>query len=391
MAKKISIILLALFVVFAVVGCKEDTPAGSKDVHVTGVTLNTTNITLEKGHTEQLRAIVEPDNATNKDVTWHSTATDIATVEDGLVTAIKAGQATITVTTADGSKIASCSVSVTDQTLPALSGTITITNTTTNVTLKAADEVTVQDHLEATYSGTETVNFQWVVNGIPGPKSDSTPNRFIPSEAGTIIVRISAEGYNNKDSFEFTVKAATPPLYKIFFNGELGEGVTLDGGLVVNAGNKTIAVPIVTLTDGTGKLGNTITFKISKAQVLGTYKTIEVEWDLSGGVANVDGVGGYRNRFVSSDNKVKSFGFDWDSDWDKRDRNPLTMRLLPGGPNSDYDGSSNGDYEAAFEFVELTIQWGKIMWSSWGKESVTDAGVKKDEPNLIIKRVELKD
>ena len=82
-------------------------------VPVTGVSLNKTSMTLSVGGTETLTATVAPDDATNKKVTWSSSNTDVATVgDDGKVTAVAHGTATITVTTEDGSKTATCSVTV---------------------------------------------------------------------------------------------------------------------------------------------------------------------------------------------------------------------------------------------------------------------------------------
>jgi hypothetical protein len=82
-------------------------------VYVTGVTLDKTELSLIVGNTETLTATVSPDNAANKSVTWLSSAPAIATVSDsGAVTAIAAGNATITVRTADGDKTATCVVTV---------------------------------------------------------------------------------------------------------------------------------------------------------------------------------------------------------------------------------------------------------------------------------------
>ena len=72
-------------------------------VPVESVSLDKTELSLEVGGEETLTATVEPSNATNKDVTWESSDTSVATVDtSGLVTAVSAGTATITVTTADG-------------------------------------------------------------------------------------------------------------------------------------------------------------------------------------------------------------------------------------------------------------------------------------------------
>lgn len=82
------------------------------------VTLNKTQATLLQGQTLQLTATVAPDNASNKDVTWKSSSTGVATVSSsGLVTAKAEGTATITVTTTDGTNLsAKCQVTVKAQT-----------------------------------------------------------------------------------------------------------------------------------------------------------------------------------------------------------------------------------------------------------------------------------
>lgn len=84
-------------------------------IAVTGVELNIGSSTLTVGQTSQLEAKVLPDNATNKNVTWTSSNTAIATVdENGKVTTVSAGEAIITVTTVDGGLTASCTVTVED-------------------------------------------------------------------------------------------------------------------------------------------------------------------------------------------------------------------------------------------------------------------------------------
>jgi uncharacterized protein YjdB len=59
-----------------------------------------------------LKATVTPENAGNKNVTWISSDQSVASVTDGIVTALKAGSVTITVKTEDGCKTASCDVTV---------------------------------------------------------------------------------------------------------------------------------------------------------------------------------------------------------------------------------------------------------------------------------------
>ena len=86
----------------------------AQNVAVTGVSLNKSTASIEVGETETLVATVAPSNASNQNVSWSSGSTSVATVSSsGVVTGVSAGTAVITVTTADGNKTASCTVTVT--------------------------------------------------------------------------------------------------------------------------------------------------------------------------------------------------------------------------------------------------------------------------------------
>lgn len=82
-------------------------------VNVTGVTLNKTTHSLAIGETVQLAATIEPTDATNQNISW-SASNGNCTVNNGLVTAITAGDCTITATTEDGNYTASCVVTVSE-------------------------------------------------------------------------------------------------------------------------------------------------------------------------------------------------------------------------------------------------------------------------------------
>ena len=80
---------------------------------VTGISLNQSSISIIKGKTYQLSASIQPSGASNRNVTWSSSNSNIATVSSsGKVSAKAAGTATITVKTKDGSKTAKCTVTV---------------------------------------------------------------------------------------------------------------------------------------------------------------------------------------------------------------------------------------------------------------------------------------
>ena len=94
-------------------------------VAVTGVTLDEETLSLTAGgETATLTATVAPEDATNKAVTWTTSDATVATVENGAVTAVAAGTATITVTTTDGSFTANCTVTVSNPVIAVSSVTL---------------------------------------------------------------------------------------------------------------------------------------------------------------------------------------------------------------------------------------------------------------------------
>ena len=86
----------------------------SKEVLVTSITLSPSSLSLKKGATQTLTATVSPSDATNKEVTWSSSNTAVATVNsNGQVTAVATGTCTITCMAQDGSGVsATCTVRV---------------------------------------------------------------------------------------------------------------------------------------------------------------------------------------------------------------------------------------------------------------------------------------
>ncbi len=102
-------------------------------VSVTGITLSKTSSTITVGESVSLSATVVPSNASNKNVTWSSNNTGVATVSAGKVTGIKAGTAVITAKTADGGFAASCTVTVNNKTV-SVTG-ITLSKTSSSITV----------------------------------------------------------------------------------------------------------------------------------------------------------------------------------------------------------------------------------------------------------------
>ena len=114
--------------------CEEIQP-----IAVTSVTLNSTSMELVEGTTQTLVATVSPSNAENQKVIWSSNNSSVASVTDGVVTAIKVGTATITVKTDDGNKTATCNVTVVAKEIPVTS----VSLDQTEIELMEGDELSL--------------------------------------------------------------------------------------------------------------------------------------------------------------------------------------------------------------------------------------------------------
>lgn len=111
---------------------------------VEGIQLNKSSDTVYVGKTTNLTANVLPNNATNKNVIWSSSDSNIATVNSkGVVTGKNEGTAIITAKTEDGSYTASCTVNVNYMKLT-VSGEIAFTTKITNNTYSSGIEVTAK-------------------------------------------------------------------------------------------------------------------------------------------------------------------------------------------------------------------------------------------------------
>lgn len=81
-------------------------------IHVQSVNLSEASLELGVGETKTVTATVLPENATNKELIWSSSNNSVATVENGLITALKEGKTTITVKSKDGYKSSSLELTV---------------------------------------------------------------------------------------------------------------------------------------------------------------------------------------------------------------------------------------------------------------------------------------
>ena len=118
---------LTMLVSFSFVACGGDDPTNeippaSSVVKVESVSINISSLNLTEGDSQTITVTISPANATNKKYTFSSSNPEVAIVdENGIITAIKAGEATISVTTTDGNKTAICKVTIEAKDIPATS------------------------------------------------------------------------------------------------------------------------------------------------------------------------------------------------------------------------------------------------------------------------------
>jgi uncharacterized protein YjdB len=156
-------------------------------IAVTDVSLNKSTTTLSLNSTEQLIVTVAPVTATNKNVGWSSDNTAVATVVNGLVSAVSVGTATITVTTEDGNKMATCTVTVTTETIAVTD--VSLNKTTTTLLLTATEQLTETvapanaTNKNGIWSSDNTA-VATVVDGLVSAVSDGTATITVTTEDG---------------------------------------------------------------------------------------------------------------------------------------------------------------------------------------------------------------
>lgn len=181
-------------------------------VPVQSVGLNKTELALEVGKTGTLEAIVEPSDATNKNVTWSSSNSEVATVDNGVVTAVSAGTAIITVTTEDGAKTATCKVTVNaPQTVPVTG----VTLDKTSLDLKTGDNTT----LTATVNPESATNkdVTWISDK---PEIAAVEGGTVTAKAaGTAIIAVTTVDGGKIATCKVTVTPKTVPVSGIQVQG----------------------------------------------------------------------------------------------------------------------------------------------------------------------------
>lgn len=194
----------------------------SGNISVSSISLDKTKLSLEKGNNYTLKVSISPSNATNKTITWSSSDNNIATVTNGKVVAKSVGNVTIKATSHNG-KVATCTVTVTDEpSIPIVPvDSIKITNTENSLmvlktlTLSALISPSNASNKTITWKSSDT-SIATVTNGVvKGIK------------AGNVV--ITATSNNGKsDSINLTIQENTQTNAKVYFLNVYNQKSILD-------------------------------------------------------------------------------------------------------------------------------------------------------------------
>ena len=248
-------------------------------IPVTGVTLDQTELALTVGGEETLTATVAPADAANKTVTWTTSNDQVAAVDNGKVTAVGAGEATITVTTADGGFKATCTVTVTANETPV---------PTRKTDYPAESQAVVQTGMAYLLSDLQTGKVFDPVEGqkltyqnyyyqrsADGGKTWGTMTGFAEAMGTTIQLTETAEGtyvyrffashdgvHFSKDTWSLTLTVMdNPPMDFTFFVGK-----DYTGGYPVIK-----LYPVTADSEGNETLGNELT-NVAKGEIESNYQ-----------------------------------------------------------------------------------------------------------------------
>lgn len=196
-----------------------------KAIEVTGVRIDPETATIMTGTKKQLTAKIEPENADNKTVSWSSSNEAVATVSStGVVTAEKAGTATITVTTEDGKKTAVSTIKV-EEPIVTVTG-ITVSPTDQKLTVGEVSQVKAEvvpsnaTNKKVNWNSSNKTVATVSSNGLVTAKALGKAVVTATTEDGgkTATVAITVKKGNTGESFDEALSMKLNGLYTVIIN-----------------------------------------------------------------------------------------------------------------------------------------------------------------------------
>ncbi|ANQ52367.2 family 16 glycosylhydrolase [Flammeovirga sp. MY04] len=205
----------------------EEVTEGEPNVAVESVQLSNSTLDLDEGGSYSLLATVLPANATDASISWSSSNTSVASVVDGVVSAIAEGTATVTVTTTDGGFTATCLVTVSaiDNGQPPVGSTLPEAGSQIWLSTLDSEYVTVNLGSGTALQATETMVTsleEYIVIESDGYMvlQNANTNKFVTAASGTgTPIKCGATGIFDRQKFTFELAASGNLLIKAKING----------------------------------------------------------------------------------------------------------------------------------------------------------------------------
>ena len=227
---------------------------GEYKIAVTGVSLDRTTAEVNVDSTITLVPTVIPADATDKSVTWKSNNEAIATVTSGgVVKGVSAGTAVITVTTVDGNKTATCTVTVKDN-KPAVIKVEGISLDKTSAELKIGGTVTLTPTVTPSNATDKSVTWKSSNNGIATVTAGGVVKGV---SAGTANITVTTTDGGKAATCSVTVRSDDPEVIKV-------TGVSIKKSATIIKGKKLTLKATITPADATNKQ---VAWKSSKTTV----------------------------------------------------------------------------------------------------------------------------
>jgi uncharacterized protein YjdB len=204
----------------------------SANIPVSGITLLPASLTFSVGSSQQLASTIAPANASNKNLSWTSDNTAVATVSSsGMVTAVSIGTATITVTTADGGKTATTAITTTS---PVFVSSITVSPTTATIAMGN------QQQLTATIlpAGASNKNMTWTSSNTNVATVNSL-GLVTSVAAGTCTITVTTQDGSDKKAIA-AITVSPRPVNKIISTCDSNTSWTSANTLTVDSTDKKV-------------------------------------------------------------------------------------------------------------------------------------------------------
>ena len=210
--------------------------SAQKEVKVTDVKIALESATIKVGETTKAKVTITPEDATNKEYTITSSDTKVATVSGDTITAIGKGTTEIKVTTKDGNKTSSATLTVVEATVSVSSVKLTLDKTTIKVGETANATIAV--------SPENATNKEYELKSADEKIAKVEGTVITAISEGQVDITVTTKDGNKQDTVKLTVDALPKVDPKLVYTGETT--FTVQAGV-------DLALPKITALSGDGK------------------------------------------------------------------------------------------------------------------------------------------